>query len=72
MDCNESTLWCKQKIVTIWQFLIPMELWYIMVDVWKTFCIKKIQLMVVYIPIYYCIMKLEKHEIMSISHCLPN
>jgi hypothetical protein len=33
MDHNGSTLQCKQQTVTIWQFLIPMELWYIMVDV---------------------------------------
>jgi len=35
---GESTLQCRQKTITIWQFLILMELWYIMVDVWKTFC----------------------------------
>jgi hypothetical protein len=48
------------KIVIVWQFSIPMELWYIMVDVWKTFCNKISELMVVYIPLYHCIMKLKQ------------
>ncbi len=48
------------KIVIVWHISIPMELWYIMVDVWKTFCNKNFQLMVVYIPFYHCIMKLKQ------------
>jgi len=48
------------QTVIVWQFLIFVDLWYIMVDVWKTFCNNFFQLMVVYIPIYHCIMKLEQ------------
>jgi len=55
--------------------------WNIMVDVWKNICNQNFQLVVVYISIYHCIMKLEQkwktnllfgvhfHFVIALSQC---